>query len=147
MLTVVVGALCLCSGEAAAVLPAPGSGGAPIAYVALGDSYSAGEGLAPFLPGTATSSDRCHRSPRSYPEFERSLLGVSTFHDIACSGATTVNIDAGTQHAPERLPQADQAPVNHADLVTLTTGGNDIDFLATRPDPRNSAGLPINPNP
>jgi lysophospholipase L1-like esterase len=128
ILAVVAGALWLSSAEAAATLLPPPGGDTPIAYVALGDSYSAGEGLSPFLAGTATSSDRCHRSPRSYPEFERSLLGVTTFHDYACSGATTVNIDASTQYAPERLPQADQAPLSTANLVTLTIGGNDIDF-------------------
>ena len=29
----------------------------PLQYVALGDSYSSGEGLAPFLPGTDTATD------------------------------------------------------------------------------------------
>jgi len=33
-------------------------------YIAIGDSYSAGEGLPPFQPGTedVPDGDRCHRS-------------------------------------------------------------------------------------
>jgi hypothetical protein len=37
-------------------------------YAALGDSYSAGEGLAPYLPGSDTQGNTCHRSAGAYSE-------------------------------------------------------------------------------
>src|SRR4051812_3176431 len=42
----------------------------PGRYVALGDSYSAGEGLPPYVTGTENvpEGDRCHRSDFGYPE-------------------------------------------------------------------------------
>ncbi len=36
-------------------------------YVALGDSYSAGEGDRPYEPGTDTKTNTCHRSEKAYP--------------------------------------------------------------------------------
>jgi lysophospholipase L1-like esterase len=111
-----------------ATRPAPGGGSAPIQYVALGDSYSSGEGLSPFLSGSDSSSDSCHRSPEAYPELERSLLGVSGFWFYACSGATTHDVHSVTQYAPEGSPQALHAALATANLVTITIGGNDLDF-------------------
>ena len=55
---------------------------APATYVALGDSYSSGAGLGPFLTGPAG----CDRSPRSYPE----LVGAARrlrLDFVACAGA------------------------------------------------------------
>lgn len=70
-------------------------------YSALGDSYSAGEGNAPYIDGTDTSTDTCHRSVDSaFPEMV-SLPGQATpisentadvFNFIACSGAETTGI-------------------------------------------------------
>ena len=60
-------------------------------YVALGDSYSAGEGITPFQPG---SPRNCDRSPQAYPlllEFEQEVS--VTFE--ACSGAVTQDVDIG----------------------------------------------------
>jgi hypothetical protein len=61
--------------------------------VALDDSYSYGEGLSPFVSGNDTSSDHCHRSPRSYPYLLATAFDFSPFHDYACSGATTEDVD------------------------------------------------------
>ena len=55
---------------------------APATNVALGDSYSSGAGLGPFLTGAAG----CDRSPRSYPE----LVGAARrlrLDFVACAGA------------------------------------------------------------
>jgi hypothetical protein len=38
-----------------------------LSYAALGDSYSSGEGNPPFLAGTNSNGDFCHRSSAAYP--------------------------------------------------------------------------------
>src|SRR5687768_3136073 len=58
-------------------------------YVALGDSYSAGEGLTPYKPGTQDRDDggnRCHRSNHAYPVKVGAALAVEPVF-VACSGA------------------------------------------------------------
>src|SRR5207249_4145326 len=63
----------------------------PLRYVALGDSFSAGEGVPPFRKGTnryLPPRNRCHRSYRAYPALvagRRSSPGIWGFW--ACSGA------------------------------------------------------------
>jgi lysophospholipase L1-like esterase len=97
-------------------------------WVALGDSFSAGEGLRPFIAGTDISSDRCHRSPRAYPSLDRTPLAATGLWLFACSGATTVDVASVTQHPPESSPQALHPQLADADLVTLTIGANDIGY-------------------
>jgi lysophospholipase L1-like esterase len=91
-------------------------------YVALGDSYSAGEGLRPFQPG---SPGGCDRSPYAYPL----LLTLSKDVQIdfrACSGAVTSDIDLGiTGGYPAQI---DLLPQPDVSLVTISVGGNDVIF-------------------
>jgi lysophospholipase L1-like esterase len=72
-------------------------------YVAMGDSYSAGEGLAPYEAGTNTAEDTCHRSPDAFAfqiklpgqtetVAQEAAKGKASFKFIACSGAETVGI-------------------------------------------------------
>jgi hypothetical protein len=95
-------------------------------YVALGDSYSSGEGNPPFFDGTDGPSDYCHRSPFAYPI----LLGLrygSLPLFYACSGATTQNIENISKDGepPQFLePGVDSS----ARLLTMTIGGNDAGF-------------------
>lgn len=98
----------------------------PAQYVAMGDSYSSGEGNPPFEGGTNTSSDKCHRSPMAYPrKVETSLnLGATAF--VACSGATTneiINANAANNEQPQI-----NALSTDTQVVTITVGGNDIGF-------------------
>jgi lysophospholipase L1-like esterase len=98
-----------------------------VRYVALGDSFSAGEGVPPYEPGTATVRDRCHRSTRAYSRLV-SLAHIRftrTFY--ACSGARTP--DVLTRSRFGELPQLGHPRVGHAQLVTITVGGNDAGFL------------------
>jgi hypothetical protein len=81
-------------------------------YVAMGDSYSSGEGVSPYYPGTDTSSDTCHRSPQAYPTLvtlpgqkepiakEASSTSGVSFSFIACSGAITTGITQAAVDAP-----------------------------------------------
>jgi hypothetical protein len=73
----------------------------PASYVAMGDSYSAGEGDPPFDPDADAKrafltalqiGDACHRSPDSWAR----QLDISTPYalsaHIACSGAIAANV-------------------------------------------------------
>ncbi|WP_327364423.1 SGNH/GDSL hydrolase family protein [Streptomyces sp. NBC_01296] len=130
-------------------LPAPPP--AKPLYVALGDSYSSGEG-APFetacgpefLRGTMNEgqagSTVCHRSAGAWPVKVWQELGSDYGLDFhACSGAT-INDFYGPNHAhPREEPQPQShwlalsptAPNADVKLVTLTFGGNDVDFSET----------------
>jgi hypothetical protein len=95
-------------------------------YVALGDSYSSGEGVPPFFAGTDGGGDFCHRSPQAYSEVLGAIYGAAP-RFYACSGAITSNITS-TFHQGEP-PQLSQPGVDStADLVTMTIGGNDAGF-------------------
>lgn len=100
-------------------------------YVALGDSYSSGEGNPPFLPGSDTATDSCHRSSGAYPE--RFGSGSPRFKNLpiifaACSGAVIDDLRSqSAQPGHAEPPQIEQIPAN-ARIVTLTMGGNDIGF-------------------
>ncbi|MFJ9781069.1 SGNH/GDSL hydrolase family protein [Amycolatopsis sp. NPDC101161] len=101
------------------------------AYVALGDSFSSGEGVPPFeaatdLPGVNT----CHRSTTAYARLIAGTsskipsLGSDGFR--ACSGAVTSNITDTVQW--NEGTQLDLWPDSTTQVVTLTIGGNDIGF-------------------
>jgi len=101
-----------------------------VRYVALGDSYSAGEGVPPYRPGTDTLRDRCHRSTRAYSRLvSRAGLvpGVrfsTSFY--ACSGATTANVLSTSRFGEQ--PQITRPALRRAHLVTISIGGNDAGF-------------------
>jgi lysophospholipase L1-like esterase len=86
-------------------------------YVALGDSYAAGYGL----PGpTDPASVACARSSLAYPQLLRHFRNLRDVTFVACSGATTFDV------------QNDQLSVLSEDTttVTLTVGGNDAGFAS-----------------
>lgn len=108
----------------------------PYSYVALGDSYSSGEGVPPFDINTDRPrrsggvKNACHRSDLAYPN----LLPAQTSQRLylagfyACSGAETKDIVSSAQYTTQP-PQIDSlAALDDVDLVTLTIGGNDIGF-------------------
>lgn len=74
------------------VLRASGYTGSKLEYLALGDSFSSGEGAifdSEYLDGTNTGYDKCHISINSYPFiFARmSSLDMNHVKSVACSGA------------------------------------------------------------
>jgi hypothetical protein len=116
--------------EALATVPPfdinPGPPASAKSYVALGDSYSAGEGLHPYRAGSDTSSDECHRSNDAYGPLLDSdrNLGALTF--VACSGAVTAWLASPN---PKNNEPAQFNSLNSATTtVTLTIGGNDAGF-------------------
>lgn len=83
-----------------ASLSAPGYTAPTLEYLALGDSYSSGEGdigkrpdgMSYYLPLTYTYPDNCHVSSRSYPFLLRDHFAIpeSSMKSVACSGARIV---------------------------------------------------------
>jgi hypothetical protein len=105
-------------------------------YVALGDSFSSGEGVPPFR--SPSDKNGCHRSTGAYPEIlsgaqstglhllpypsPKSTRPPTTF--VACSGATTQSLANGRNGEPGQLDVLSKT----TDIVTLTVGGNNIGF-------------------
>lgn len=107
------------SAAPAAAAPAPG------AYVALGDSFSAGSGIAPQTP-----SGICGRSAVNYPTLVARELGIDTVRDVTCGAAESENL-AGPQTGlggGVAAPQFDALGPDTT-LVTLGIGGNDIQLV------------------
>lgn len=100
-----------------------------IDYVALGDSYSSGEGNAPYEPASATATDKCHRSQHdAYPtELRLPRVTISKLHFFACSGATSEDVRHDEfRTEPPQLSHVEQ--LAEADLVTINVGGDDAGF-------------------
>ena len=91
-------------------------------YVALGSSFAAGFGLGPRLGGSPYA---CLKSSNGYPQQLAKLLSLS-LEDMTCSGATTTQVLQGGQYF--QGPQIDALSKN-TQLVTLTTGGNDVSYV------------------
>ena len=101
-------------------------------YVALGDSYSAGEGLPPFAAGTDVT--KCDRSVSyAYPDLLLTLLrkqdSQATLSFTACSGALEGQILGPTHRIGGFVPPQITGKVDPSvGLVTLTIGGNNAIF-------------------
>jgi lysophospholipase L1-like esterase len=97
-----------------------------VRYVALGSSFAAGPGIEPVLdPG-------CGRSGANYPRLVAERLGLDLV-DVSCGGAT---VDAVLRRPQVLLGGATVPPQigavdGRADLVTVTAGGNDAEYLLT----------------
>ncbi|SRR6266567_163284 len=94
-----------------------------IEYVALGDSFSSGEGVPDFIGGT-----KCHRSVSAYPLVFAAAVDIMRVRFAACSGAKIPNIlNRGQHKEPRQLDALEPATT----LITLTIGGNDATFGKT----------------
>jgi hypothetical protein len=102
---------------------------APATYVALGDSYSSGEGLPSYYSDSNSTPtfDTCHRSPHAYGPLidAQKKLGPMIFK--ACSGAVTDDFFVANPANPSELAQLSDIP-SSARTITLTIGGNDAGF-------------------
>ncbi|WP_306548969.1 GDSL-type esterase/lipase family protein [Desulfobulbus sp.] len=114
-------------------------------YVALGDSYSAGTGAGNYfdLPSKHSNGNNlCHRSGNAYSMSDEIDKLYPSFRlrrwFYACNGAETINIIpqnepllwAGAEgYTNDAEPeQATRIGLKHADIVSLTIGGNDGQF-------------------
>lgn len=92
-------------------------------YVALGSSFAAGPGIPPVVDRAAM------RSGRNYAHQVAERLGLD-LHDATSSGATTAHVlveDQVTEFGT--LPPQILAVTDQARLVTVTVGGNNVDYI------------------
>src|SRR5829696_5681284 len=94
----------------AGTLPAAAqSNSGTVQYVALGDSYAAGQGGGDYING-------CLESPNGYPYLLDHRRRIDLRDNVACTGATTTTV-ASTQLS---------ALTEETELVTLTVGAADL---------------------
>lgn len=104
----------------------------PVRYVALGDSFSSGEGNSLFEAGTNTAINKCHRSSHAYPRLLRDSQGLSPMSFVACSGATIDDV-LGNSESDDPIGKWGEskqidALTDDTEVVTITIGGNDVGF-------------------
>jgi len=90
-------------------------------YVAMGSSMAAGPGLGQIKPGTP---ERCTRTFANYPTLLAERLKL-TLVDATCSGATTEHVLRPWDDLPAQI----DAVTPDTTLVTLTIGGNDLNYI------------------
>lgn len=108
-------------------------------YVALGDSFSSGEGAGSYISGSDDPwFNECHRSTKAYSYIAKSFTGMPPKYEFhACSGALVEDFFSPyPSNHPNNL--AGSSPTEtHAQLdwlnpaskvVTLTIGGNNAHF-------------------
>lgn len=98
----------------------PASG--PAQYVALGSSFASGPGISERAPG---APHLCGRSQDNYAHQLARKRGLALM-DVTCGGATTKNILEGGQFMQGSQLDALRP---ETELVTVTIGGNDINYM------------------
>jgi lysophospholipase L1-like esterase len=95
-------------------------------YIALGDSYAAGDGI----PAQFDAASGCERSSHSYPVLVAGQLGLSArqYRDVSCSSAKIADLTAPQSTGSATDPPQLSALSADATLVTLGIGGNDLGF-------------------
>lgn len=123
-----------------------------ISYLALGDSFSSGEGSFDYEGFSNSSDNKCHTSKLSYPYILASDLGLDDSRSVACSGAIMSDIapysdtyvgqvknklsyglrtnktEIETYLLPGYQPQIKFVSVHKPQNVTISIGGNDAGF-------------------
>ncbi len=114
-----------------------------LTYLALGDSFSSGEGefdesYRVAATYSSNPTNKCHVSTRSYPYLVASELGLEDgFHNAACSGAKFdphYNWDPQYEGSPDdgwapgTKIQSDFVKQAGSDVITISMIGNDIGF-------------------
>ncbi|MFF9078629.1 SGNH/GDSL hydrolase family protein [Streptomyces rubiginosohelvolus] len=113
----VASAAVLLAGTAATASAAPApvrtDGGAPVRYVALGDSFSSGPGI------PDQTDEACGRSSRNYPTLVAASLGAASFTDATCAGADTRHMTTpqGAANPQFDAPQARVLVVGYPAIV------------------------------
>jgi lysophospholipase L1-like esterase len=110
--------------SAAPTVPIAAAAPADGAYVALGDSFTAG----PLIPNQLGDPLGCLRSDRDYPHLVARSLQPAAFRDVSCSGADTGDMTGSQGVTPGPNPPQFDALDASTTLVTLGIGGNDIGF-------------------
>jgi lysophospholipase L1-like esterase len=87
----------------------------------MGSSYAAGAGIGPIV---SDSPKRCGRTQNNYAHLLAARMGLDLV-DVSCGGATTAHILGPWSELP---PQKD-AVTPDTRLVTVTIGGNDLNYV------------------
>jgi lysophospholipase L1-like esterase len=101
----------------------------PHVIVGMGDSFTSGEGVPPFMPGTDTATDSCHRSYLAYPNVA-GLNSLRLARNVACSGAVTDDLFRTNKTEASQVSR-----LKGATDIVLTIGGNDINALGAISQP------------
>lgn len=97
-----------------------------LTVVSLGSSFAAG----PFIPPAVDAE--AGRSGRNYPHLAAARLGAELV-DLTVSGATTATIldEPQTTFSGKVYEPQIQGVPRHADVVTITAGGNDLNYTGS----------------
>ena len=113
----------LVTAQTASAAPRPARG-----YVAMGDSFSSGEGTGVYDASSNNDGNNCHRSPLAYgPLLRAENTRLRPLSFVACSGATTQDFYKASTTDLREGPQLGALKKNTR-VVTLTIGGNDAVF-------------------
>src|SRR3954462_14362 len=95
-------------------------------YVALGSSFASGPGIDPVIDAG------CGRSGANYAHLVADRLGYDLV-DVTSGGATIDDVLFRPQALMRggTVPPQLEAVLPDADLVTVTVGGNDVEYLLT----------------
>lgn len=98
---------------------------AGVEYVAMGSSFAAGPSIPPVKEGSVAAA--CSRSNNNYASIVARDTGAK-LTDVTCSGATTANILTASQGGQSAQINAVKSTTR---LVTVTIGGNDVNYLGS----------------
>lgn len=132
-LVVLAASLLLCPHVVSATLAPP----RPVRWLALGDSYSSGEGIPGAQPGPGLAGENCQRAngdgtdARAYPVVAYETLAANddryTYERpffVACTGAVTDDIERQVFEMIANVP----SHLERWDVISLSVGGNNIRF-------------------
>src|SRR6185437_12072463 len=109
-------------------------------YVAMGDSIASAPGVPDLAPPAG-----CKRSTNNYPSVLARRLSTTTFVDVTCSGATTLDLARREQQTKTgAVARQLDALSPSTDLITVTIGANDIDLVG---DVEGCVVKAVNPPP
>ena len=92
-------------------------------YVAMGSSFAAGPGI---LPQVDTPDKRCGRSENNYARLLARTMDLALI-DVSCSGAKTQHLLGAWNELPAQI----DALTPQTRLVTITIGGNDVNYVGS----------------
>ena len=100
--------------------------------LALGDSFSSGQGAGEYQRGTDKSGrNTCYRSRGAWPNILAERLHLHALQSLACSGAVSAEVrfdDRAHVREAERTDSQVGRIKGHPQIITLTIGGNDVGF-------------------
>jgi lysophospholipase L1-like esterase len=97
--------------------------------LALGDSFSSGQGAGAYEAGTTGRGNTCFRSRLAWPQRAAQQLDMARLGSLACSGALINDVTRGRSRgqAERKISQVSRIDGDSA-VITLTIGGNDAHF-------------------